>query len=447
MRYALVVTFLLIAGCQDYAHEYQPWRETVVQRIRWEVPEAPHRALIVIDNSPSAADRAHIVEHLLGQWSPESVSRIAITSTDITSAPCETCPTVQSPFDGRGGRLVSAYDPDVYAEQLAQLSPRAQVAFTAVAPTSSEVQDPVVDSRALWQRACEACDCNACSAAYSDSDAACFYNCAFAVTRALGRAALQSRMNALGTDGSSNEAGIGAALLALETSPFGQEDTTLSVAIASNEDDCTALEGDALVACSDPSQAAPIATLQETLRALTDGNSLRLLLIAGTSHRFGTIEAVAQSCAIESDTACTCLRDAEDAECSDPSACDALATPRYLEFAQGFAYWSESWCEQGRPLSIGPMSWVDLVPPPVNGDPNNILVWRQTALDRDAGIAPSLLPQADYDSPHFGWSYYPGEPGNELFPASLFLHGLEPMPGDAYVLEVLTVDSIDYARD
>lgn len=312
---------VLFGGCQSYTFLFQPDTERGAAHLRFEV-QTPAKAdiLFVIDNSSSMAQEQEAlrtgVDRLLSVLGQADTSyRIGIVSTDAHGfqtnccgevnppievggqisvlgargdcrrcgcdeacdqcASCEPEVTLNRPHDGVAGRLLAAFDPQVFTrESYPDLSDAEWARFAPLLPTSGEEVSPVIDREQQVARVCDACGCASC-----DDPGQCSADereCITRLSSELIAGLFRSNLAGLGTSGFGWEEGIKSALLATgvqpeeftdalalnvagsllgEGAPNGwvnpagawepwlRDDALLAVMLVSDEDDCSMPQG------------------------------------------------------------------------------------------------------------------------------------------------------------------------------------------------------------
>ncbi len=283
----VMLSGLVLTTCQSYEYVFQPDANREGAHLKFAV-EQPSKAdmLFVVDNSLSMRQEQEALAASFGLMldflAPLDTSyRIGIVSTDVKGkgitccgvdieaisplpdgsvsvrggvgncAPnaCQcnvnnTCDGVdiRRPHDGTFGRLMAAYDPEIFnanATKYDGLSVQQRSALAVAFPTglSTGPDRPagpsgvpsVIDRDSVRLEACQAClevactgvtDCALrCTDEGTEEDAAVLNDCALPVARELIDAYFRSNIRGLGTNGSGYEAGVHAALYAIGIDP------------------------------------------------------------------------------------------------------------------------------------------------------------------------------------------------------------------------------------
>ncbi len=456
---------VLLAGCQVYEFVFMPDTEEQGSWLNFKV-ETPSRAdlLFVVDNSESMAQEqaalASSFTQMLEVLAPQDTSyRIGIVSTDahgfqvdccgvqnpivqvgtdnsidggrgncqsclcadgedcFTCLSCEPVVEIDRPHDGTKGRLLAAYDPDVFnLAGWSHLSDELQGLLPQVFPVDTTGALAVIDREMLTAKACEACGCTDCEQGVSSCDAL-FEGCVSDLTSVLVEAHFRSNLAGLGVDGFGWEEGLKSALLAVGLDPEepdnsepgynlvapgapntivvdGQEsswvrdDAVLAIAFVTDEEDCSMPDNLMELRHQYEENGMPVGSIcyqrDQKQRFLDiEGMAAQLLnkkgnaesrmtvsLIGGLSASEGDLgwrEAVGSSCTTlesgEVSTACHCFAGASAQDYSDwcqftpgpesEQACDALAASRYVQFAKSFERRSFSSICQGGDQGFG----------------------------------------------------------------------------------------------
>ena len=254
-----IVLFYLTA-CQSYDFIFQPASDRQAARLDFTVQQ-PSKAdiLFVIDNSGSMFEEQaalqNAINRLLTELAPQDTDyRLGIISTDVDgfSQDCGGDPLepnsakgncvrpevkLRRKHDGTQGRLIAAYDPNVFSgiadylttdprdptkpfpndatyKQKDKLLSRFPSSATAGPATKGPLGEIgarwIIDRTAIRTEACGVCGCTVCEA-----NDACFENCAEVIAPKLVEAYFRSNVSGLGISGLGYEAGIQAALLAV----------------------------------------------------------------------------------------------------------------------------------------------------------------------------------------------------------------------------------------
>lgn len=456
-RIITALTLLVtLASCQVYEFVFIPAGEQQGTWLHFTV-ETPSRAdlLFVVDNSESMADEqanlATSFSQMLDVLAPQDTSyRIGIVSTDAhgfqvdccgnqnplievgtdraiegargncqscacdDGADCFSCsacvPQVEiaRPHDGVKGRLLAAYDPQVYnLDAWAHLSADLQSLLPLVFPSDASEALHVIDREMLTDKSCEACGCPDC--AQRSSCEPLFEDCVGDLTSVLVEAHFRSNLQGLGVDGFGWEEGIKSAMLAVGLDPeeplslepaynlvsadapntfapvtlsesWIRDDAVLAVAFVTDEEDCSmpthlmqlrhqyeenGFPVGSICYQDDPKQRFLEVNAMASQLLSKKGNAasrMTVSVIAGVEPGEGELgwrEASASTCVAgegEASSACHCFAGASAQDYADwcqftdgPSgapACDALKGSRYLDFANAFERRSfESICQ------------------------------------------------------------------------------------------------------
>jgi len=278
----------IAAGCQSYDFVFQPNSDRQAVHLRFDV-QRPSKTdvLFVVDNSVSMGEEqtalTEAFSSLIDQLAPQDTRyRIGITSTDVigdtqdcTGTPIDSAsspgakgncddPTIvlRRPHDGALGRLIAAYDKDVFdvvADKYHIYHGRAdgndltsaeQTLIQKLLPTSAtehpaEYADLfsgfpgfvpregvrwVIDRQVARLEACLACECvtedPVSGLPTCDEEDGCFEGCAKHLAPKLVEAYFRSNINGLGTNGAGYEEGLKAGLLAVGVDPTDPVDET-----------------------------------------------------------------------------------------------------------------------------------------------------------------------------------------------------------------------------
>ncbi len=446
--FSILVLSVLLGGCQVYEFVFMPDAEEQGSWLSFKV-ETPSRAdlLFVVDNSESMAEEQAALgasfAKMLEVLAPQDTSyRIGIVSTDAhgfqvdccgeqnpiiqvgtdnsidgARGNCQSCvcnggddcfsclecaPVVQlgRPHDGTKGRLLAAYDPEVFnLDAWSHLSPDLLALLPQVFPGGTSEALPVIDRETLTLKACNACGCTGCGEGVTTCDPL-FEGCISDLTSVLVEAHFRSNLAGLGVDGFGWEEGIKSALLAVGLDPEepeslepgynlvapgapnsfalnGQEsswvrdDAVLAIAFVTDEEDCSMpdhllelrhqYEENGMPVgsiCYQPDQQQRFLDVQtmaaQLLKKKGDAQSrMTVSLIAGVSPGDGELgwrDATGASCSTLASgsvsNACHCFSGASAQDYSDwcqftpgpeeTQACDALSASRYVQFADAF---------------------------------------------------------------------------------------------------------------
>lgn len=259
-RHASLIAVLWLAGCQSYDFAYQPDSDRDGRHLRFEV-QTPSKAdiLFVVDNSISMREEQAALSRsfavLIDQLAAKDTSyRVGLVSTDATGVtqdcdgvsvppqdPVSVAPphygargncdrpevVLRRPHDGARGRLLAAFDPqvwDIANSRFSALTATQKQALQSLFPAGIDTGPTyangvqgvpwVIDRELVRVDACNACQCTAC-----EKTDTCYQTCAEPVAGAFVRAVFDSNLQALGTYGSGWEEGIRAGLLAAGIDP------------------------------------------------------------------------------------------------------------------------------------------------------------------------------------------------------------------------------------
>jgi len=442
-----LVLLLSLTGCQVYEFVFMPDDQRQGSWLHFTV-ETPSRAdlLFVVDNSQSMADEqaslAASFSQMLEVLAPQDTSyRIGLVSTDAhgfqvdccgernplvevgtdhavegargncqscvcnDGEDCFSCSTcvpdvaISRPHDGTKGRLLAAYDPEVYAPAAwAHLSSNLQDLLPAVFPLSSADALHVIDRELLTSQACGACGCPNCG-----EDNSCeplFDNCIEDLTSVPVEAHFRSNLQGLGVDGFGWEEGIKSALLAVGLDPeesdtlqpgynlvapgapnslgmneeavsWVRDDAVLAIAFVTDEEDCSMpahlmdlrhqyeVSGFPVGSiCYQPEQQERFLDVRAMATQLLEkkdnaASRMTVSVIGGVAPEQGELgwsQASPTSCVADGNgqasSSCHCFAGASAEDFSDwcqftsgsqdSPACDALPASRYLQFANVF---------------------------------------------------------------------------------------------------------------
>jgi hypothetical protein len=439
MRWSIVLVLFLSSatqGCQGYPFSYQRERDRQGAHLRFEVTQPSLvDILFVVDNSVSMTEEQAAIrtslDEMLGVLAPkDSHYRIGVTSTDAhgfnedccgaalppsvsgdsrgNRGVCQRCGACESadpaarcgvalrrPHDGARGRLVAAYDPEVFDvnatdndgaplyDLASELRPLAQALFPTGVFSGGGSSLPgvpwVIDRQVIAAEACAACNCSPCVRS-PPREVGCFERCVQPIATTLVAAYFNANVNGLGTSGWGWEEGLKAGLLAVgidpeETSdevalapagslvrpggantlsvrgedgetreePWARDDAVLALVILTDEEDCSMpayLMG--LASAFEEGSGKPTGSIcyqEEARRDLLRPERMRQLLLKKkeTSSRVAVcmIGGLAQGAGGASATAGDCRNAEVEAAASPPTDCSCLtgaADPGWCDF-------------------------------------------------------------------------------------------------------------------